>query len=421
MGERVHPLSSARIREAWALGPNLRLVFSPSEGSIPAIDGIRAVALVWVVLMHAVFFLQPFIGGPPMRLYSTDPRLHLLWKADFAIELFLVLSGFLIGRILMRERLTRGRIDVAGFYVRRALRILPAYYVALALASAFGQSNLENTWANLVYVNNFLPYDEQNMVWAWSLAIEEQFYLVVPTLVLGLFTLPARLRVGLLLGGWAVSIPICAAIVDSTGLVVRDTWMVPDMDPDRWRLHFDHLYDKPYTRFGPLCLGLLLAHVQLVSPELVRKLGAWSVWRQGGLLVAAGGAMAYGLGFFPTPSSRPAEVLLLASARQVFATGVFTIMLLALAGGPVGARLAASLGARILHPVAQLTYSGYLVNPVMTLLFYAYVWSPVAGASLLVVTGYALANFAATLVAALALHLVIERPLMNLRSRTRHG
>jgi peptidoglycan/LPS O-acetylase OafA/YrhL len=100
------------------------------------------------------------------------------------VDVFFVISGFIISHILMREHKATGRLDLKHFYLRRAIRLFPAYYVALGLYGVLDPLPLKNVWANLLYVNNFLPIEQQFMGWAWSLAIEEQFYIVFPIALL---------------------------------------------------------------------------------------------------------------------------------------------------------------------------------------------------------------------------------------------
>ena len=114
------------------------------------------------------------------------------------VDLFFVISGYLIGTILLSEYRTSGRLQIKRFYVRRFLRLMPVYTVAMIAGLYFVHNipreavlmefppfmNANNMWANFLYVNNFLPINRQYMGWCWSLAIEEQFYLILPGFIL---------------------------------------------------------------------------------------------------------------------------------------------------------------------------------------------------------------------------------------------
>src|SRR3954447_5790680 len=109
-------------------------------GYLPALDGLRAIAVTLVVLFHypwatKPFELQPFHGG------------------FLGVDVFFVLSGFLITALLLEERASRGRVSLSGFYQRRARRLLPAFFVlfAVAVAARFGATadNLRPTTTGL--------------------------------------------------------------------------------------------------------------------------------------------------------------------------------------------------------------------------------------------------------------------------------
>ncbi|PIE27433.1 MAG: acyltransferase, partial [Micrococcales bacterium] len=153
------------------------------RGFRPDIEGLRAVAVVLVVLFHVGFGFVPggFVG----------------------VDVFFVVSGFLITSLLLAELDSRGRISFVGFYARRAKRLLPlsALVTAATLVGAWLVASPLTTrdlaadavWASLFAMNVRLAVEgvdygaaESSSAFQhfWSLAIEEQFYLVWPVLVL---------------------------------------------------------------------------------------------------------------------------------------------------------------------------------------------------------------------------------------------
>ncbi|MGW6443571.1 acyltransferase family protein [Lentzea sp. NPDC055074] len=160
----------------------------------PALDGMRALAAVMVVFFH-------FAGPNWSRING--------W---IGVHLFFVLSGYLITTLALREEARDGRISLRDFYVRRAFRILPVYYVCLAIVVAF-------MWLRGEYVASGLPaqlphyltftneYAEPGKIFgqSWTLGVEQKFYLVWPVLMFafGAFTLKRRLpmTIGLLVLG----------------------------------------------------------------------------------------------------------------------------------------------------------------------------------------------------------------------------
>lgn len=168
---------------------------NPASRHLPELDGLRAVSIMVVLLIHVSY--GRFGGG------------------FLGVDIFFVLSGFLITALLVAENKKNGRISLAGFYLRRAFRILPPLVCGLILARLLWIDDLladdafwHAAWHVLLFVSNFADADCMgNLVHTWSLAIEEQFYLIWPlVLVLLRFdkmrnvTLLALALVGLAIG-----------------------------------------------------------------------------------------------------------------------------------------------------------------------------------------------------------------------------
>lgn len=179
-----------------------------SARRIPELDGIRGLAILSVLAWHYLgAILRPDLGVMAQCLVAW---LNMTWAG---VDLFFVLSGFLIGGILLDQRGQPGYF--AAFYARRFGRILPSYILLLTvfyLVSAL--ANLDTTrgrhwllgegmpaWSYVLYVQNFMMagrggFGANALGISWSLAVEEQFYLILP-LAVYLFR-PVRLRMVLL-------------------------------------------------------------------------------------------------------------------------------------------------------------------------------------------------------------------------------
>src|SRR5690606_25219488 len=167
----------------------------------PEIDGLRAVAILAVRFYHAVPTLLPggFVG----------------------VDVFFVISGYLITSILAAEHAATGRIDLPGFYARRARRLLPALVLVVVATVGLGwvlvptgpfvHDLLESAGASLLFAGNVYfqlnsggyfdgPGDEMPLLHLWSLGVEEQFYLVFPLILLAASRLGRRGAV------WAVAL-----------------------------------------------------------------------------------------------------------------------------------------------------------------------------------------------------------------------
>jgi peptidoglycan/LPS O-acetylase OafA/YrhL len=187
-------------------------------GHVPALDGIRGIAVlqVFVAHFHWIVSTDPFFNAvtPWHWLNKT------LEPGFLGVDIFFVLSGFLITSLLLKDW-QRNRFGMfRRFYMRRALRLLPALY-AILIASFFVARwekfpmdiQWRTTWHALLYLNNW------NVVWnpnaaqndlghLWSLGIEEQFYIIWPAILIGLVALkiPNKVIMGLV----AITIAVVA-------------------------------------------------------------------------------------------------------------------------------------------------------------------------------------------------------------------
>lgn len=143
-----------------------------SHSHLPALDGLRAVAVFLVIGSHFGFSFVPGTQG---------------------VMFFFVLSGFLITWLLLKENERYGTVSLAAFYKRRTLRIFPAFYaywlIVVTLLIATGRAvPWPHAWSALLYVSNYysaINGDPNNgFSHTWSLAIEEQFYLLWPLVFL---------------------------------------------------------------------------------------------------------------------------------------------------------------------------------------------------------------------------------------------
>jgi peptidoglycan/LPS O-acetylase OafA/YrhL len=245
----------------------------------PALDGLRALAVVAVMAEHAGLRI-------PGRAEPVLPGGFL------GVDVFLVISGFLITSLLLVEHRRSGRVDLRAFWLRRARRLLPAVAVMMAGTSvliAVADLPLDPAMARgdalaaLGYVANWrfvltdqsyfasfgLPSPFRHL---WSLSLEEQWYLVFPPLLVGAYAVVRR-RPGVLLAGLLAAAAASAA------------WMAacyqPGQDPSR-------AYYGTDTRAHTLLVGAALAVVMVRFPGHVRRLGNVVPVLAGAGLVALG-------------------------------------------------------------------------------------------------------------------------------------
>lgn len=231
-------------------------------GYRPDIQGLRAIAILLVVVCHAGIALPGgFVG----------------------VDVFFVISGFVIGAMLLRELDGTGRVSFGGFYARRARRLLPSLALLLVVGVTAGIFLLNPSWdqeipfktagaasvfASNIYLYRHLGYfdaasDSTNpFLHLWSLSVEEQFYLVLPLLVAGSWWLAARRGVRAGRRGIAVAVAVVSAASFALSWAMTSGHSPVDLQaPGRFAF-----YSAP-TRIWELGAGVLLA---LVAGRLAR-------------------------------------------------------------------------------------------------------------------------------------------------------
>jgi peptidoglycan/LPS O-acetylase OafA/YrhL len=235
------------------------------------LDVLRGVAILLVVGRHLELPRPTGLLGALSQVWYT-----IGW---LGVDLFFVLSGFLIGGLLLSEHNRRGRIDVGRFLVRRGLKIYPPYFVfiayliAMPAAKAFVgggdpwltvAEEATRYWPNLLFVQNYVGHNPAGHT--WTLAVEEHFYLMLPFVLVGLAA-ARRLR-------WLV--PMCLVVVPALLLGVRaiSIWAG---EPYAVKMAATHL------RLDALLFGVGIRAATQFLPERFEALRRWRV-----PLVAAG-------------------------------------------------------------------------------------------------------------------------------------
>jgi peptidoglycan/LPS O-acetylase OafA/YrhL len=374
------------------------------DNRFAALHGLRCLAIVSVVAYHITWI---FMGEQHIKL---DPDFFSQsLTVFFGMDLFFVLSGFLIGSILLRSLGQGGGHHLRRFYLRRVFRTFPAYYVVLTvLAVAFPLTVAQRhhlLWEYL-YGTNFLSLERGQVImfWGWSLGLEEQFYLAVPLLLIALQRLRSdRARIALL----AVLLAAALAIRFAVFYGHVGTWTDLEL--------YGALYFRTHTRFDPLVAGILLA---IVHHRYGRDLARWleTPFHRAVLALPALGCLWILLfpGIFGRDNQQIAHVFLWGTVTSIMY--LLAVPLVLYGDGSI----CRWLGAPAFRSAATLGYGIYLVHiPIID-----HVMVPAARAaqeqrwSMLFVWPAALA---ATLALATGtsylLHVFVEKPALRLRDR----
>ena len=202
-----------------------------------SLDGLRCLCIVMVLWHHSPIFA------------SLEDHPRILGRGFAGVDFFFVLSGFLITTLLLREHAKTGAISLRGFYWRRILRIVPVYFLVVSVMAFYwigvkGQTEYLRTLPYYYgFLSNYLQFDMPLLTPTWSLAVEEQYYLLWPLM---LVLLPGRVAWRLGLAGVLV---IVLALV-GLGILPAIT-LAPPTDISSFNL--------PALSFLALLLGSLLA------------------------------------------------------------------------------------------------------------------------------------------------------------------
>ena len=188
------------------------------------------------------------------------------------VDLFFVLSGYLIGGQLLAPLAREQRIKLGRFFARRVLRIMPAYFVVLAIYFLLPPwreypEMSQPLWKFLLSVQNIALHGGTAFSHAWSLAVEDQFYLVLPFLLLLLYRRPRA----------AITIP-CLMILG--GILLRAFLAYRNLDENgvSFRGFQAWIYYPTWTRLDPLVYGVVLAAIAKFRPhwwQRLMKCGPW--------------------------------------------------------------------------------------------------------------------------------------------------
>lgn len=284
-------MTAATPTEPPLAGPAFKL------GARPALDGIRGIGIIFVVIFHSMTYLVDWYGA-----YGES----VLPGAFLAVDVFFVLSGFLITSLLLEERAKYGAYSMPLFYARRALRLLPTLFAVLFIFGVYTvvsddvavKNFVRAAFRMLTYSSNFVIGEDQFLTeWfgqSWSLAIEEQFYIVWPLVLLGLLKV-TKAR------------PKAVAAAIGVAVVALALWRIAliHMHDELWSsvyyrtdarldepligtllavvLHYGLIKDKPRPWVGVGALGVWFAGTLLASPF---KLSYYQGWSQLMLLVS---------------------------------------------------------------------------------------------------------------------------------------
>lgn len=376
------------------------LRFERTPNAIPELDGLRAIAVLLVLARHA---FKPVHEADPQRfdLGGFD------WSALFVngwigVDLFFVLSGFLITRHLVKRDIRTHGLGAKRYFVGRALRIVPTYVCVMAIVVAgliplFEISRDDLPWRvgyHLLFLQDYLPSDI--VVAFWSLGVEEKFYILAPILAL----LTVRFR-GRRKYAFLVALLLVPTIARSL------TFLLSEPGISSYAVFFRRFRSPFHVTADGLIAGVICAHLYL-DREVIPWMRAARVHRLmfwGGTALVLAHLVPVVLLHVIGPYDKSVQQL-------VISIGFAAIMLAVICDDRKHPILSSGIGLFY----ARISYALYLIHlPLLGMAYTRYV-DALQHESLGFVT-YVVFFAGISTIAAVAIHFVVEKPFLLLKDR----
>ena len=352
------------------------------------LDLLRSIAIILVILRHGE-------RAVPQSTEGEGALLHNLFTNGWVgVDLFLVLSGYLITKSLLRAMSERDFIAVGQYFQARAFRIIPAYYVVLFLvvlgAFPFYEAPAEITSDSILYhmffLQDYLP-SQINVVF-WSLGVEEKFYILAPLIILLIMSFRK----------WQYSVLFLASMLALSQVTKYMTFQSFSGEMP-YQIFFETLRSPFHQVLEPLFIGVLIGFCEYknlfkMSPRQA-KTGLFTL----GLITVA---------YLATTDFHAKFTVLDSNVQPLILSTLFGAMVLCC----LFLKSSKLKGTRIWRPIARLSYSLYLVHfPLIPL---AMVIASTTGSPWIAFWGY---YILLSFLAASLLHFAVEKPFLNLKSR----
>lgn len=333
--------------------------FLPAKGDIPSLYGLRALALAMLFYVHGYMFIGDTL------IDKSDYFRNFMHNGSACIDLFFVLSGFLISGALFRELNRTNDISFKRFFLRRTLRIFPPYYIFLAYthfvflpkftkkglsspdpAIVAMAERMQSQWIySFSYLSNYFP--DALMIHSWSLSLEEQFYIFLPIfLVLVYRRINPNKRLFLLIG--LCLVPVLFRLHALYFLVAPAA--------DTRHAYEKYIYHPFHTHADSIFIGVLAGYIFVHHREWIDRLNQNATLHRAltagvFLFLATFGVLVYE--FKPGLLSQVFRFTLISSCWAL-------LIFLSLRTDSLLNRV---LSLRIFYPLAKLSYSTYIIHP----------------------------------------------------------
>ncbi|XP_041474396.1 nose resistant to fluoxetine protein 6-like [Lytechinus variegatus] len=386
----------------FSMSRNLPKILSSKQaaGGIPCLNGIRVISITWIILGHS--FSMVMNAGLSENLFVAfgnflqDFSFQALIAATYAVDSFFLLSGLLLTyHALKKMNENDGKLSWGWLYLHRYIRLTPCLAVIILIWMYFIPYMSQGPvsfrfddrvklchawwWTDLLYINNFVPpgLRQDCIAWSWYLANDMQFFIISPLLIIPMFWYGVK--------GMLVLIITCvASFITTAVLVYKNNFEVGILaqgiadtvieSPGTEYMFANDVngivYNKPYCRIPPYLVGMALGYAMYNIGN--KKLKISPVIAAAGWAVATAIAMAVVYGLYnanrgvSTPS-QAANIMSLTFSRFAWALAVSWVIFACHYG--YGGVVDDILSWNFWVPLSRLTYSTYLIHPVIQSLY----------------------------------------------------
>ncbi|XP_025830740.1 nose resistant to fluoxetine protein 6 [Agrilus planipennis] len=352
--------------------------------AIGMVHGFRLFSMLWVIAVHSMFYEIDFFENVPdgfrlSEFFLTQP----FNNSTYCVDSFLFLSGFLLSYLYFKTKkgileskkpfnFTAKALEFISLVMNRFLRLTPPYMVALVTADVlytwlrrhsvlYSSEKVDEVcpkywWRNLLYINNLFPNSELCLTWSWYLSADMQFFCIA-TLILIICTVNFKVAA-------TITIALLFTGMFSLGIASYQFGYVPTMDEQL--ISLDAIYHLPWQRIGPYIVGFITGYILVVKLDMKLKISkrtktiCWIIFPCINLYII--------FGIWGRNLSVEYAAFFMGFSRTFWGVGLAWLFIACCTNH--GGTVDKFLSFRGWVPLSKLTYSAYLINPLIMTMFY---------------------------------------------------
>ncbi|XP_014602889.1 PREDICTED: LOW QUALITY PROTEIN: nose resistant to fluoxetine protein 6-like [Polistes canadensis] len=369
-----------KVFQAFSVYSNSKIIFShkTGENSVLIIHGLRFIMIGWTILAHTIFFTKEYFDNKPTAWRKSEGFFaQLITNAPISVDTFFFLGGFLLAYVYLKneiggkdKRKPYNYLNTIKLYflilLKRFLRLTPTYMIVIGLleinATWYSKISVfymierphetcsKYWWRNLLYIQNLFNSQEMCMSWSWYLADDMQFFVISSFLLLlsSMYFKVAASLLGLLF--------MSSMIL--TGYIAYINDYIPTLD--KQYNFIDELYFPPWVRIGPYLVGVITGYilVKLKNKLNFKKKTLILFW-----ILGSSCSLLALFGIYRRRISILAATFYAALGRTIWAIGIAWLVIACSTNN--GGILNRILSFKVWIPLSRLTYTVYLINPIL--------------------------------------------------------